>query len=63
MLDWVPARLQVIRIARPKYGCRRCGKVRQAAAPERAIGKGVATPKLLAQVLISKYCDHLPLCR
>jgi transposase len=63
MLDWVPAKLHVIRIARPKYGCRGCGKVQQAAAPERAIGKGMATPKLLAQVLISKYCDHLPLYR
>jgi len=33
------------------------------AAPERAIAGGLATPALLAQVLISKYCDHLPLYR
>ena len=25
MLDWVPAQLKVIRIRRPKYGCRACG--------------------------------------
>ena len=63
MLDWVPARLRVIRIRRPKYGCRACGSIHQASAPERPIAKGLATPGLLAQVLISKYCDHLPLYR
>ncbi len=63
MLDWVPARLRVIRIRRPKYGCRSCGKIHQASAPERPIAKGLATPGLLAHVLISKYCDHLPLYR
>src|SRR5690349_6036405 len=34
MLDWVPARLRVIRIRRPKYGCRACGSIHQASAPE-----------------------------
>jgi transposase len=63
MLDWVPARLRVIRIRRPKYGCRSCGKIHQAAAPERPIAKGLATPGLLAHVLVSKYCDHQPLYR
>jgi transposase len=63
MLDWVPARLRVIRIRRPKYGCRSCGKIHQAPAPERPIAKGLATPGLLAHVLVSKYCDHLPLYR
>ncbi len=63
MLDWVPARLRVIRIRRPKYGCRSCGKIHQASAPERPIAKGLATPGLLAHVLVSKYCDHLPLYR
>jgi len=63
MLDWVPARLRVIRIRRPKYGCRGCGSIHQAPAPERPIARGLATPGLLAQVLVSKYCDHLPLYR
>jgi transposase len=40
-----------------------CNKVVQAAAPERPIAGGLATPALLAQVLISKYCDHTPLYR
>ena len=35
----------------------------QAPAPDRAITKGLATPGLIAQVLVSKYCDHTPLYR
>jgi len=60
MLDHVPARLRVIRICRPRYGCRACGTIHQAPAPERPIAKGLATPALLAHVIVSKYCDHLP---
>ncbi|MGY8682551.1 IS66 family transposase, partial [Bradyrhizobium sp. UFLA05-153] len=63
MLDWVPAQLRVVRFARPKYACRSCNKVVQAAAPERPIAGGLASPALLAQVLVSKYCDHTPLYR
>ena len=63
MLDWVPAQLRVLRIRRPKYGCRACGTIHQAPAPDRVIAKGLATPGLIAQVLVSKYCDHTPLYR
>jgi len=63
MLDWVPAQLRVTRIMRPKYACRSCGTVAQRPAPERVIAGGLATPALLAQVLIAKYCDHTPLYR
>ncbi len=63
MLDHVPARLRVIRVCRPRYGCRACGTIHQAPAPERPIAKGLATPGLLAHVLVAKYCDHLPLYR
>jgi hypothetical protein len=35
----------------------------QAEAPSRPIERGVAGPGLLAHVLVSKYCDHLPLYR
>ena len=63
MLDYVPARLRVIRIRRPRYGCRICATIHQAPAPERPIAKGLATPSLLAHLLVSKYCDHLPLYR
>ena len=63
MLDYVPARLRVVRICRPRYGCRACGTIHQAPAPERPIAKGLASPALLAHVLVAKYCDHLPLYR
>jgi transposase len=63
MLDWVPAQLRVVRITRPKYACRNCNKVVQASAPERLIAGGLATPAPLAQVMVSKYCDHTPLYR
>ena len=63
MLDWVPATLRVLRIRRPKYACRACATVMQAPAPERVIAGGLATPALLAHVLVSKYADHLPLYR
>jgi len=53
----------VIRTTRPKYACRACETVVQAPAPERVIAGGLATPALLAQVLVSKYCDHTPLYR
>jgi transposase len=62
-LDHVPARFRVIRICRPRYGCRACGTIHQAPAPERPIAKGLASPGLLAHVLVAKYCDHLPLYR
>ena len=63
VLDHVPARLRVIRIRRPRYGCRACGTIHQAPALERPIAKGLASPGLLAHVLVAKYCDHLPLYR
>lgn len=63
MLEWVPAQLRVVRIAWPKYASRACGMIAQTPAPERPIAGGIAKPKLLAHVLISKYCDHTPLHR
>lgn len=64
MLDLGPAQLRVKVIRRPRYGCRACeGAVVQAPAPERPITGGMATEALLAQVLVSKYVDFLPLYR
>ena len=40
-----------------------CGTALQAQAPERPIAGGLATPALLSQVLVSKYCDYTPLFR
>ena len=63
MLDWVPAQVRVLRIRRPKCACRACGTLQQAPAPERLLARGLATPGLVAHVLVSRYCDHLPLYR
>jgi transposase len=63
MLEYVPARFRVIRQVRPKLACARCDKIVQAEAPSRPIARGLAGPGLLAHVLVSKYCDHLPLYR
>src|SRR5919107_5678361 len=64
MLDIVPAQLRVKVIRRPRYGCLACEEaVVQAPAPERPITGGMATEALLAQVLVAKFCDHLPLYR
>ena len=44
MLDFVPARLRVLRIRRPKYGCRACATIHQAPAPERPIPREWRAP-------------------
>jgi transposase len=64
MLDYVPAQFRVRLIRRPRYGCRVCeNAVVQAPAPDRPIDGGMATEALVAQVLIGKYGNHLPLYR
>ena len=63
MLEYVPQHWKVIRHVRPKYRCAGCEQILQAQAPSRPIARGVAGPGLLAHVLVSKYCDHLPLYR
>jgi transposase len=63
-LDVVPAQLRVRVTRRPRYACRACEQgVVQAPAPERPIDGGLATEAMVAHVLISKYCDSLPLYR
>jgi transposase len=63
MLEYVPSHFKVIRHVRPKRSCPKCQKIVQADAPSRPIARGIAGPGLLAHVLVSKYCDHLPLHR
>jgi transposase len=63
-LDIVPAQFRVIVVRRPKYACRACEEVvLQAPAPARLIEGGLPTDGTVAQVLVSKYADHLPLYR
>jgi transposase len=63
VLEYVPSRFKVIRHVRPKLTCSRCEKIVQALGPVRPIARGLARPALVAHVLVSKYCDHLPLYR
>lgn len=63
VIDHIPESFRVIRHVRPKYSCRRCERVIEAAAPTRPIDRGLAGSGLLAHVLVSKYCEHQPLYR
>lgn len=65
-LDFIPASYFVIEHVRPIYACNTpdCDSgVVQAPKPAQPIEKGLAGPGLLAQVITSKYCDHIPLHR
>ena len=62
-LEYIPGRFVVKRIVRPRLACRGCERFHQAPLPPRPIERGRPGPGLLAHVLVSKYCDHLPLYR
>jgi transposase len=63
VLEKIPARLKVIRHIRPKLGCRSCERIMQAPAPDLLIEKGRPGPGLVANVVVGKYLDGLPLYR
>jgi transposase len=69
-LDYVPAKVQVIRHIRPKYVCRSCEgvdtdgpTVRIAPPPVQLIPKAIATEGLIAHLVVAKFADGLPLYR
>lgn len=62
-LEYVPASFRRVRHVWPKLSCRSCETIIQAPPASSPIPKGKAGPGLLAHVLVSKYCDHLPLYR
>lgn len=63
-LDYRPASLFVVEHVRIKLACRRCqGNVAVATKPPQPIEKGLLGPGLLAQVITSKFVDHLPFDR
>ena len=63
-LDVIPSQFRVLVTRRPKLACRACeGVVVQAPAPERLIPGGMPTEAAVAQVLASRYADHVPLYR
>jgi transposase len=63
ILEKIPARLKVIRHIRPKLSCRTCERIMQAPVPDLPIEKGRPGPGLVANVVVSKYLDGLPLYR
>ena len=63
-LDYIPASLFVIEHVQLKYACKGCQEgVVIGEKPAQPIEKSLAGPGLLAHVITSKYCDHLPLHR
>jgi transposase len=62
-LDYTPGVFTVERHIRGKWVCASCQTLTQAPVPAQVIDKGLATAGLLAQVLVAKYADHLPLYR
>jgi transposase len=62
-LDCVPAQFFVHRHIRGKYCCATCQTMTAASMPAQIIDKGIPAPGLLAQVIIAKHDDHLPLFR
>jgi transposase len=65
VLELVPAQFKVIVYERAKYACRKCeaAGVVVAAVPPKPIEGGLPGFGLLADVLIKKYVEHLPLHR
>jgi len=62
-LDYQPGVFTVERHIRGKWVCKCCEKITQAPVAPHVIDKGLPTTGLLAQVLVAKYLDHLPLYR
>ena len=69
-LDYVPAKVRVLRHIRYKYACKACQGVQDdgptvkiAPAPVQLIEKSMASQGLLAHIVVSKFADALPLYR
>ena len=64
VLEFIPARFKVLVHKREKLACRSCGEgVVIAPVGNKVIERGLPGAGLLAQVLVDKYADHLPLNR
>ncbi len=62
-LDYTPGVFTVEQHIRGKWACANCETLIQAPVRAQIIDKGIPTAGLLAQVLVAKYSDHLPLYR
>jgi transposase len=64
VVEHVPPRLEVHEYVRGKYACRYCKSgVSSPPPPPRPIARGIAGPGLVAEIIVSKFSDHLPLYR
>jgi transposase len=64
ILEYVPSKLEVHEHVRPKYACRSCKDgVLSPPPPQRPVARGIAGPGLIAQIVVGKFGDHLPLYR
>jgi transposase len=64
VVEHVPPRLEVHEYVRGKYACRYCKNgVSTPPPPPRPIARGIAGPGLVAEIIVSKFNDHLPLYR
>jgi transposase len=69
LLDFVPAQLRVVEHRMSKYACRDCdqagrpGQLAQAPAPPRPLDGGIPSSALLAEVVLRKYLEHMPIHR
>jgi transposase len=62
-LDYTPGVFTVERHVRGKWACAQCRTLVQAPVQAAVIDKGIPTAGLLAQVLVAKHADHVPLYR
>ena len=62
-LDCKPLEFFVRRDVYPQYACRACETIVAKPVAPAIVDRGIAAPGLLAQVIIAKYTDHLPLYR
>ena len=63
VLERIPGKLFVKQYVRAKYARPNGAGVAIGELPSRPIDKGIAGPGLLAQIIIDKYTDHLPIHR
>ena len=63
-VDYIPAKVRVLKHIRYKYACSCCGEnIKTADKPKTLLPKSLASPSLLAHITTAKYVDSLPLYR
>ncbi|MBL0230798.1 MAG: transposase [Moraxellaceae bacterium] len=62
-LDVIPAQFHVMRHIYPQMACRACETIVAAPSEASVIQGGLASARLLAWIIVSKFADHLPLYR